>query len=172
MKYYLKKIDTSFHQCLPNMIQRLFADVITWRDLVYEYSWGKSPMISGYDLLPIVWFQGSSPSGIGDLGWILSILFRPFGFIAPKTFDFERHLMKVILEKASCALHSISTFLFVMMYWLLTPPRHKYNNYHSYIHINLIVNNFRILEYSNIATNIRQIVHKLWWQLNSYRYWM
>ena len=29
MKYYLKKIDTSFHQCLPNMIQRLFADVIT-----------------------------------------------------------------------------------------------------------------------------------------------
>ena len=47
MKYYLKKIDTSFHQCLPNMIQRLFADVITWRDLVYEYSWGKSLMISG-----------------------------------------------------------------------------------------------------------------------------
>ena len=29
MKYYLKQIDTSFHQCLPNMIQRLFADVIT-----------------------------------------------------------------------------------------------------------------------------------------------
>jgi hypothetical protein len=29
MKYYLKKIDTSFHQCLPNMVQRLFADVIT-----------------------------------------------------------------------------------------------------------------------------------------------
>jgi hypothetical protein len=29
MKYYLKKLDTSFHQCLPNMIQRLFADVIT-----------------------------------------------------------------------------------------------------------------------------------------------
>ena len=28
MKYYLKKIDTSFHQCLPNMVQRLFADVI------------------------------------------------------------------------------------------------------------------------------------------------
>jgi hypothetical protein len=25
----LKKIDTSFHQCLPNMVQRLFADVIT-----------------------------------------------------------------------------------------------------------------------------------------------
>ena len=48
MKYYLKKIDTSFHQCLPNMVQRLFADVITWRDLVYEYSWAKSPMISGY----------------------------------------------------------------------------------------------------------------------------
>ena len=28
MKYYLKKIDMSFHQCLPNMVQRLFADVI------------------------------------------------------------------------------------------------------------------------------------------------
>jgi hypothetical protein len=37
---------------------------------------------------------------------ILAILFRPFDFIAPKTliylifqsFDFERHLMKVITE--------------------------------------------------------------------------
>ena len=28
MKYYLEKIDTSFHQRLPNMVQRLFADVI------------------------------------------------------------------------------------------------------------------------------------------------
>ena len=28
MKHYLKKIDTSFHQRLPNMVQRLFADVI------------------------------------------------------------------------------------------------------------------------------------------------
>ena len=28
MKYYLKKIDTSFHQRLPNMVQRLYADVI------------------------------------------------------------------------------------------------------------------------------------------------
>ena len=28
MKYYLKKIDTSFHQRLPNMVQCLFADVI------------------------------------------------------------------------------------------------------------------------------------------------
>ena len=28
MKYYLKKIDTNFHQRLPNMAQRLFADVI------------------------------------------------------------------------------------------------------------------------------------------------
>ena len=28
MKYYLKKIDASFHQRLPNMVQRLFADVI------------------------------------------------------------------------------------------------------------------------------------------------
>jgi hypothetical protein len=28
MKYYLKKIDTSFHQPLPNMVQRLFVDVI------------------------------------------------------------------------------------------------------------------------------------------------
>ena len=28
MKYYLKKIDTSFHQHLPNMVQRLFADTI------------------------------------------------------------------------------------------------------------------------------------------------
>ena len=27
MKYHLKKIDTSFHQPLPNMVQRLFADV-------------------------------------------------------------------------------------------------------------------------------------------------
>jgi hypothetical protein len=25
MKYHLKKIDTSFHQPLPNMVQRLFA---------------------------------------------------------------------------------------------------------------------------------------------------
>jgi hypothetical protein len=29
MKYYLKKIDYSFHQRLPYMVQRLFADVIT-----------------------------------------------------------------------------------------------------------------------------------------------
>ena len=28
MKYYLEKIDTSFHQRFPNMVQRLFADVI------------------------------------------------------------------------------------------------------------------------------------------------
>ena len=28
MKYHLKKIDTNFHQPLPNMVQRLFADVI------------------------------------------------------------------------------------------------------------------------------------------------
>ena len=28
MKYHLKKIDTSFHQPLPNMVQRLFADVL------------------------------------------------------------------------------------------------------------------------------------------------
>ena len=28
MKYHLKKIDTSLHQPLPNMVQRLFADVI------------------------------------------------------------------------------------------------------------------------------------------------
>jgi hypothetical protein len=28
MKYYFKKIDTNFHQRLPNMVQRLFADVI------------------------------------------------------------------------------------------------------------------------------------------------
>ena len=28
MKYYLKKIDTSFHQRLPNMVKRLFADVL------------------------------------------------------------------------------------------------------------------------------------------------
>jgi hypothetical protein len=28
VKYYLNKIDTSFHQRLPNMDQRLFADVI------------------------------------------------------------------------------------------------------------------------------------------------
>ena len=31
MKYHLKKLDTtitSFHQPLPNMVQRLFADVI------------------------------------------------------------------------------------------------------------------------------------------------
>jgi hypothetical protein len=28
MKYYFFKIDTSFHQRLPNMVQRLFADVI------------------------------------------------------------------------------------------------------------------------------------------------
>jgi hypothetical protein len=29
MKYYLKKIDTRFHKRLPNMVQRLFAGVIT-----------------------------------------------------------------------------------------------------------------------------------------------
>jgi hypothetical protein len=28
MKYHLKKIDTSVHQPLPNMVQRLFADAI------------------------------------------------------------------------------------------------------------------------------------------------
>jgi hypothetical protein len=47
----LKKKGTSFHQRLPNMVQRLFADIITWRDLVYEYSWAKSPMISGYGMI-------------------------------------------------------------------------------------------------------------------------
>ena len=38
MKYYLKKIDGSTFICWRH----------TWRDLVYEYSWAKSPMISGY----------------------------------------------------------------------------------------------------------------------------
>jgi hypothetical protein len=28
MKYHFKKIDTNFHQPLPNMVQRLFAGVI------------------------------------------------------------------------------------------------------------------------------------------------
>ena len=28
IKYYLNEIETSFHQRLPNMVQRLFADVI------------------------------------------------------------------------------------------------------------------------------------------------
>jgi hypothetical protein len=28
MKYYLKKIDASFHQRFPNMVQRLFADTL------------------------------------------------------------------------------------------------------------------------------------------------
>ena len=49
---------------------------------------------------------GSPHSGIDDLNRFLAIMFRPFGFIAPKTLnylafqslDFERHLMKVILE--------------------------------------------------------------------------
>jgi hypothetical protein len=35
MKYHLKKIDTSFHQPLPNMVQRLFADVIN--DALFAY---------------------------------------------------------------------------------------------------------------------------------------
>jgi hypothetical protein len=39
MKYHLKKIDTSFHQSLPNMVQRLFADVIEiMGDFAHEYS--------------------------------------------------------------------------------------------------------------------------------------
>jgi hypothetical protein len=33
MKYYLKKIDTSFHQRLPNMVQRLFADAIWFMNI-------------------------------------------------------------------------------------------------------------------------------------------
>jgi hypothetical protein len=44
---------------------------------------------------------------------MLSILFMPFGFIAPKTglfgfpifFDFERHLMKVIPERRRALTH-------------------------------------------------------------------
>jgi hypothetical protein len=45
MKYYLNKIDASFHQCLPNMVQRLFADVIhdaIWfskRSKIYLMDW-------------------------------------------------------------------------------------------------------------------------------------
>jgi hypothetical protein len=34
MKYYLNKIDASFHQRLPNMVQRLFADVIQDRKYI------------------------------------------------------------------------------------------------------------------------------------------
>ena len=50
MKYNLKKIDTSFHQPLPNMVQRLFTDVINdaiWFINIHEQN---HPMISGYAL--------------------------------------------------------------------------------------------------------------------------
>jgi hypothetical protein len=49
MKYYLEKIDTSFHQRLP-LCSTFICWRHTWRELVYEYSWAKSPMISGYDV--------------------------------------------------------------------------------------------------------------------------
>jgi hypothetical protein len=43
MKYHLKKIDTSFHQPLPNMVQCLFADVISdaiWFMNIHEQNQG------------------------------------------------------------------------------------------------------------------------------------
>jgi hypothetical protein len=59
MKYHLKKIDTSFHQPLPNMVQRLFADVITkfqqncsFYGPNYRYNYSVHDPIYGQTLFP------------------------------------------------------------------------------------------------------------------------
>ena len=48
MKYYLKKIDTEFSSASSKYGSTFICWSHTWRDLVYEYSGAKSPMISGY----------------------------------------------------------------------------------------------------------------------------
>jgi hypothetical protein len=51
MKYHLKKIDTSFHQPLPNMVQRFFADVINdaiWFMNIHEQNHGNIEKFESY----------------------------------------------------------------------------------------------------------------------------
>ena len=59
MKYHLKKIDTSFHQPLPNMVQRLFADVINdaiWFMNIHEqnHPWFLAMLFIRYGCVPFV----------------------------------------------------------------------------------------------------------------------
>ena len=51
MKYYLKKIDDEFSSASSKYGSTFICWRHTWRDLVYEYSWAKSPMISGCNAL-------------------------------------------------------------------------------------------------------------------------
>jgi hypothetical protein len=50
MKYYLKKIRYKFSSASSKYGSPFICWRHTWRDLVYEYSWAKSPMISGYEI--------------------------------------------------------------------------------------------------------------------------
>ena len=55
MKYYLKKNRYEFSSASSKYGSTFICWRHTWRDLVYEYSWAKSPMISGYECLQ--WWQ-------------------------------------------------------------------------------------------------------------------
>ena len=48
MKYYLKKNRYEFSSASSKYGSTFICWRHKWRDLVYEYSWAKSPMISGY----------------------------------------------------------------------------------------------------------------------------
>ena len=67
MKYHLKKIDTSFHQPLPNMVQRLFADVINdaiWFMNIHEqnHPWFLAMILSEH-------VEESLPRELCDIPW-------------------------------------------------------------------------------------------------------
>ena len=49
MNYYLKKNRYEFSSASSKYGSTFICWRHTWRDLVYEYSWAKSPMISGYE---------------------------------------------------------------------------------------------------------------------------
>ena len=49
LKYYLKKNRYEFSSASSKYGSTFICWRHTWRDLVYKYSWAKSPMISGYE---------------------------------------------------------------------------------------------------------------------------
>ena len=51
MKYYLKRNRYEFSSASSKYGSTFICWRHTWRNLVYEYSWAKSPMISGYEAL-------------------------------------------------------------------------------------------------------------------------
>ena len=51
MKYHLKKNRYEFSSASSKYGSTFICWRHKWRDLVYEYSWAKSPMISGYAII-------------------------------------------------------------------------------------------------------------------------